>query len=229
MQASFLHKSGGDSMDRRKKRRLAQLLAARLSYPYLPDGWTQVSYIESSGTQYIDLGYKGGENTKAELDFCFPAASSSSGSGRLFGSRTSAVSNAFAFGTASGTIAATGNQLFWCYDAQPFYTVSDITVDVNEWHNIIFSATEHRIDGVTYGTDYTPTSFDTPSNLAVFGFDNNGSFGYGRIRVSSCKLWNGSTLLRDLIPVYDGTEYAMYDYITDTILHNAGSGVFTGA
>ena len=35
----------------------------------LPEGYTQVEYLQSSGTQYIDLGYKGKANTKVEVKF----------------------------------------------------------------------------------------------------------------------------------------------------------------
>jgi len=193
----------------------------------VPKGWTQVAYIESHGSEYIDLGYKGGEDSKVEIGFSYHSSSSATGNGRLFGSRISSTNAAFAVGTSSGVVGATGNKMFWCYDAQAFYVI-DSAFDLDTWHEIVFSATEHSYDGDSYGDDYTPTTFETPSNLALFGFENNGTFGYGIVRVSRCKLWSGATLLRDLLPVYDGTEYAMYDIVSDTILHNAGTGSFTG-
>ena len=198
----------------------------------LPAGWTQVEYIASNGDAYLDLGYKGGENTKVEVEFNYPAASSATGSGRLFGSRTNSTTNAFAVGTATGLVANTGNAMFWCYDNQPFYSLSnDKTFAAGTWHSVVFSATEHKFDGVSYGTDYTPTEFTTPSNLTLFGFENNGTFGNGIVRSRKLKLWDGTTLLRDLIPVKNDTtsEYAMYDRVSGEILHNAGTGDFTGA
>ena len=35
----------------------------------LPSGYTQYEYIESSGTQYIDTGFKPNQNTRTVIDF----------------------------------------------------------------------------------------------------------------------------------------------------------------
>ena len=38
----------------------------------LPSGYTELEYIESTGTQYIDTGLKGNLNTKVEIDMQIP-------------------------------------------------------------------------------------------------------------------------------------------------------------
>lgn len=207
---------------------LTQYGKCELRDPDVPEGWKRVEYLRSSGDAYIDLGYKGGPNTKVKVRYRYHTQTGATGSGRVFGSRITAASDAFAFGTSSGVVSNTGNKVFWCYDAQPFFVVDDPAFALDQWIEVVFSATEHTIDGVSYGEDYTPTAFETPSNLKLFGFDNNGTMGVGYVDIESCQLWDGSTLLRDLIPVYNGTEYAMRDKVSDTILHNAGTGAFTG-
>lgn len=193
----------------------------------LPEGYTEYDYLRSSGTQYIDLGYKGKANTKVEIKFRYYQTSSATGSGRVFGSRTNSSTNAFAIGSSSGVVASTGNKVFWCYDGQSFY-VSDNTFGLDEWQTVVFSATEHTINGTTEGDDYNITTFETPSNLMLFAFDNNGTVGCGYIDIAYCKLWDDDgTLVRDVVPAGSGTTYSMYDKVSNTLLPNAGSGDFS--
>ena len=194
----------------------------------LPSGYTQYDYLRSSGTQYIDLGYKGKANTKVEIKFKYYQTSSATGSGRVFGSRTNSSTNAFALGSSSGVVSSTGNKVFWCYDGQSFYVVDDAPFGLDEWQTVVFSATEHKVNGTTEGDDYTVTTFETPSNLMLFAFDNNGTIGYGYVDIAYCKLWDDDgTLVRDLVPVKYGTTYSMYDKVSNTLLPNAGSGDFS--
>lgn len=197
--------------------------------PNLPAGYTQVEYLQSSGTQYLDLGIKGNGTTKAEIKYRYNTATSASGSGRVFGSRTSSTNNAFAVGTSSGVVASTGNKAFWCYDAQDFYVINDVTFPIDEWQTIVFSATEHTLNGVSYGDDYTVSTFETPQNLKLFGFDNNGTVGVGYVDVEYCKLWDNGTLVRNLIPCKNSSNVlGMYDTVNDVFYENEGSGTFTG-
>ena len=193
----------------------------------LPSWYTQYEYLRSSGTQYIDLWYKGNWNTKVEVKFKYYQNTSATGSGRVFGSRTTSSSNAFAIGTSSGVVASTGNKVFWCYDWQSFYVADEVQFGLDEWKTVIFSATEHKIDGTIYGDDYNVTEFETPSNLSLFAFDNNGTIGVGYVDIAYCKLWNNWVLVRDLIPCKDGSNViGMYDRVSETLLTNAGTGTF---
>ena len=192
----------------------------------LPKGYTQYEYLRSTGTQYIDLGYKGNGNTKVKIKFRYHTATSATGSGRVFGSRNTSQIDAFAIGSASGIVSAEGtNKVFWCYDGQPYY-VDDTTFGLDVWKTVVFSATEHTIDGVTVGDDYTVTEFETPYNLKLFGFDNNGTIGVGYVDIAYCQLWDNGVLVRDLVPVGYGTTNSMYDKVSSTMLPNAGTGNF---
>ena len=193
----------------------------------LPSGYTEYEYLRSSGTQYIDLGYKGKGNTKVEIKFRYYQTSSETGSGRVFGSRDTSTSNAFAIGSTSGVVANTGNKIFWCYDGQSFY-IPDNTFALDEWQTVVFSATEHTINGATKGDDYTVTTFETPDNLKLFAFDSGGTNSVGYVDIAYCKLWDDDgTLVRDLVPAKYGTTYGMYDKVSNTLLPNAGTGDFT--
>ena len=193
----------------------------------LPYGYTQVEYLQSSGTQYLDLGIKGNGTTKVEIKYRYNTNTSANGSGRVFGSRTSSTNNAFAVGTSSGVVSSTGNKAFWCYDAQDFYVINDVTFPIDEWQTIVFSATEHTLNGVSYGDDYTVSTFETPENLKLFGFDNNGTVGVGYVDIEYCKLWDNGTLIRNLIPCKNSSNVlGMYDTVNDVFYENAGTGDF---
>ena len=193
----------------------------------LPQGYKQLAYIESTGTQYIDLGIKGNENTKVSVEFRYHTASSATSSGRVFGSRQTSSSNAFATGSSSGVIGATGNKVFWCYDAQSFFVIDDPTFPIGDWQTVVFSATEHTLNGVSYGNDYNVVEFETPQNLKLFGFDNNGTMGYGIVDISSCKVWDNGVLIRDLVPCKNASNVVgMYDVVNDAFYQNAGTGDF---
>ena len=58
----------------------------------LPSGYTQLEYIESTGTQYISTGITPTENTKVVIEF-----NSSSSSGVVFGQDSGYKVNAFMF------------------------------------------------------------------------------------------------------------------------------------
>ena len=69
-----------------------------------------------------------------------------------------------------------------------------------------------------------------PLNLAIYlyGCNNAGTLKYisPNQRVKSFKIWKGDVLVQDLTPVRVGTEGCMYDKVTSTIFHNAGTGDF---
>ena len=67
--------------------------------PLLPDGYTQLEYIQSSGSQYINTGFKPNQDTKISITVDFPL----SGTSWLYGGRTSAGSNSLGFLCESGS------------------------------------------------------------------------------------------------------------------------------
>jgi len=188
---------------------------------------TPVEYLESSGTQYIDTGLKGNLNTKAEILYRYPSASSVSGSGRVMGSRTNSMTNGFAIGTYSGSIIT--NESVGVYFSNA--NVGDATVTkvaINTWYQTILSTNGVYFNGtkevLVYGS---VTTFTTPNNLKLFGFDNNGTMGCGIVQISKCKIYDNGVLVRDFIPCKDenGVGY-MFNNVNHTLYANAGSGAF---
>lgn len=191
----------------------------------LPLSYTLLEYAESTGTQYIDLGYKGNGNTKVEVKFKYHTATSASGSGRVFGSRNAAAVDAFAIGSASGT-ASTNSTVAFFFGNQS-YLVTDKSLVLDEWLDVIFDKTTHNINGTDYGDPYNDETFETPQNLKLFGFDNNGTMGYGQVDIAYCKLWDNGVLVRDLVPAKNSSNVVgMYDLVSGQFFTNQGTGDF---
>ena len=192
----------------------------------LPDGYTQLEYIESSGTQYIDTGIKGNGTTKVHINARYYTTTSAGGSGRIFGSRDAAAVNAFAVGSASGT-ASTSSTVAFFFGNQS-YLVTDKPIILDEWLDIVFDKTTHNINGVDYGDSYNAETFETPQTLKIFGFDNSGTMGIGYVDIAYCKVWNNDILVRNFIPAKRNSDnvIGMYDTVSNRFFTNEGTGNF---
>jgi hypothetical protein len=192
----------------------------------LPDEYTQLEYIESSGTQYIDTGLKGNGTTKVHINARYYTTTSAGGSGRIFGSRDAAAVNAFAVGSASGT-ASTNSTVAFFFGNQS-YLVTDKPIILDEWLDIVFDKTTHNINGVDYGDPYNDETFETPQTLKIFGFDNSGTMGVGYVDIAYCQLWNNNILVRNFIPAKRNSDnvIGMYDTVSDRFFTNQGTGNF---
>ena len=191
----------------------------------LPAGYTELEYIKSSGTQYIDIGIKGNETTKVHIKARYYTSSGAGGSGRVLGSRIAAAADAFAIGSASGT-ASTNSTVSFFFGNQN-YLVTDKPIILDEWLDIVFDKMTHSINGVDYDNPYNDETFETPQNLKLFGFDNYGTIGVGYVDVAYCKLWDNGVLIRNLIPAKNSSgTIGMYDTISGTFFTNSGTGSF---
>ena len=182
----------------------------------------QVEYLESTGTQYIDTGIIGDQDLRCEIEWMFHVSSMASGSGRVVGSRFSSSSRQFEIGTYNGQ-AVNSTTIFFGYGSV-FYN-SDASPEIGTWHTAVLDKNECTLDGITYATPSAST-FTTPNNIKLFGFDQNGTMGYGKLRMKSVKLYSNGVLSRYFIPVRCGTTGYMYDRVSGTLFGNDGTGDF---
>ena len=193
----------------------------------IPLGYQRVEYLQSTGTQYIDTGYKGNGNTKVHIKVRYYTETSNSGSGRIFGSRETQTSKAFAIGSNSG-VASTSGKITFFFGNQA-YLLTNKNIVLNEWLDITFDKTIHNINGINYGEPYNNETFETPQTLKIFGFTNEGVMGYGVCDCSELQLWNNDILVRNFVPCRRNSDsvLGMYDTVSGTFLTNAGTGTFT--
>ena len=202
-------------MDRRR------LLMLQQKQEGLPNGYTQLKYLKSTGTQYINTGYIYGSNSDFSTEMYFTNAT-----GQLCG----AVDD-----NARIVLAKGGGKLFFARyngnlgapsisSASYYYKLST--------HGAILTATYTRTDGNEYtGTlDNSAHDFDgTTIPFYLFGRNENGSatLPSGTLNIKFFSFFeNGSTVM-NLIPCLDsnGTP-CMFDTVKRKTFYNAGTGDF---
>ena len=202
------------------------------------DEYQQVSYIESSGSQYIDIDYKPKTNTKAVFDLSFSGEfkpyETYGGSPEFFGvSETDGTKSFYInFGEASNQ----GNQIYIWNDREyginsaPVQTL-DITNDIRTNRNLLTLEN----DKVTYGSvtrNIISKENNNISSMYVFGanslFDTNyaGAFNSYNMRLYNLKIYEGSDLVHDYRPCYKDSNIGLCDITTNKFYANSGTGTF---
>lgn len=202
------------------------------SRPYvgLPDGYTQLQYIESHGSEYIDTGFKPNQNTRLVLDVGKPTSGydTADDSQSLFGARTAPNDNAYNFFMRSD---GTGNPSLDDYgttrqNTETQFTYDRATIDKNK--NVT------SINSTTY--THTEQTFACLYTLYIFACNSSDVAGFMcTVRFYSMRIYSSSEdgndlLIRNFIPVKnpDG-EYGLYDLVDGKFYSNSGTGAFTGA
>lgn len=188
----------------------------------LPEGYTQVEYIQSDGNQYVDTGFKPNQDTRVVMDFELLSVTGQYAD-PIFGVRTSASSNAYYF-WCSGTLVA-AEQYQSGYNNGSVYLaaqrVGRHTVDKDK--NVT------TVDGVTTAQS-AYAAFTASWNLLLFQSYNNGSL-YSQtthMRLYACQLYDDGTLIRDYVPCTNPSGAAgLYDTVGQQFYGNAGTGAFT--
>ena len=195
----------------------------------LPSTYIPIEYLQFTGTQYIDTGVIVDSNTGFDITFEVLNGQSSSPYYNLFGVRGNDSSG------------GTG-------ETQNFFRIDTIPVDSN-------SGTEFKYGSTVYNSGITNTSkiniklvnkvYTKPNGSTItlsgnittglpmyIGCINKNNTAYGNkasMKLYRFKIYNGSTLAHDFIPVQRISDKALglYDLKTSTFKTNSGSGVFT--
>ena len=176
-----------------------------------------LDWIESTGTQYIDTGITNSATIKVE------AKMSSQGWSCLCGSETSG-SYRFKWGTGgAGTI-------FYGYGNNTFYD-GNLPSTINDYYTYYMANGEQWVKDnngtIVLSSTQTLSTFNT-KNIALFSYyvgTTNNIATY--MRICYCKIWDGNTLVRDLIPVIDTNNVVcMYDKVSEQYFYNQGADHF---
>lgn len=165
----------------------------------LPSGYTQLEYIQSSGTQYIDtrLVCSQSDNYKIELD-C-----------DLTSSAYYAGANGYLQYQASIAGGARSNLTITYANKVETITVNGAVKKTDDWSN--FSDTNVKI------------------GILRLGAANNGwySSNIQSGKIYSCKIYKKSVLVRDFIPGKNSSgAVGLYDTVNGTFYGNSGTGTF---
>jgi hypothetical protein len=177
----------------------------------LPSGYKRLGYIQSSGTQYIDLGVKPNQGYAIEIK-----AKCSATSKQTFGGcDTSWKSNGFMLAVAGFEFGNNANTSLQNYGSEP------ITLKL--------SADGGYKDGVkTWDTSSIP-AFQATANFTLCALNRSGTpQEYLSGDTYSCKIWDDSgTLIRDCIPCESTSGVVgLWDDANNVFYTNSGTGTF---
>ena len=178
----------------------------------LPEGYTEVEYLRSSGTQWIDTGYKPNTNIKFEI------------------SGTQSNSDSALFGI---------SELFFCFDNSNATYYNFFGGSVGSFlivmKNIPVVLTMSASDGIVInGTKYKSlTAGPATANysMALFGRRNNSTGAIDKLGnhiIKYAKIYESNILIHNYIPCRRNSDsvLGMYDTVTGNFLTNAGTGTF---
>lgn len=192
--------------------------------------YTFVSYLQSSGTQYINTGIAPSTTQKYRIKYTFLVSANLV----AFGSRTSGTysnsTNQVYYNYSSGTnfyfyAGNNGNGGRTDFGSSSALKDADFTFDLK---NGSFTNNSTSNTGtLKVAVTSTPTY-----PLFLFALNSIGSpAAMGNMRIYSFKLYDNDVLTMDLQPAIRNSDSAigMYDLVSDSFFANAGSGDFTYA
>ena len=194
----------------------------------VPNIYRKVSYLESSGTQYIDTGWTPISN---DLRVNFKAKSMGSPYTKaICGAEKTGVVPRWVFimygqsADRTKSFPLTGN---WNNNDSGFTFTSGSVLDIDWVTSTSETTITDKISNTTYtynfGTNITYSNNDVTLKL----FENTDSQ-KSSIQLNYYKIWDNSILKRDFVPVVRKSDNkpGMYDRVTKQFFTNAGTGEF---
>ena len=182
----------------------------------LPEGYTEVDYLQSSGTQYIDTGRKLTQDSDITIDFIIIDRLDSDAG--ILGSRESPSKNNLALFKQRSDRLFVGD--FSAYPKYRFTTASSLNRT-----KIRMNKTGVWVDDIMKRVWSDVANFETPTNGLIFDVGNNNWT--GRKAIMRLYGYTDGDAQR-LVPCLDANGVpCLYDLIGKTTLYNQGSGSFT--
>lgn len=184
--------------------------------PRLPAGYTELAYLESSGTQYISIGVSLSCSTD-DCEVSFYIANTDNN--RIFGARSYTTSRVYALEVINGNW-----RLGWGNASTELAaaTAGTHVAYIDHDGGVL------KIDGATVGS-VGNASTTTNYNALLWAVRAGSNYYYGSLRISEFKTWRSGSLRKHLIPAMRDSDsvVGMYDLVSNTFLTNAGSGTFS--
>ena len=182
----------------------------------LPDGYTTLEYIQSSGTQYIDTGRKLTQDSNITIDFQIVGEINRNAG--MFGSRQSALKNNLTLFQNTSPNVFSGD--FSEYQKHRFTVASSLErtkIQMNKngaWVNDILKKSWSDV-----------ADFETPTNGLIFDVGNN-NWAKNKAVMRLYSYTDGDA--QQLVPCLDSAGApCMYDLVGKTTFYNQGTGAFT--
>lgn len=178
----------------------------------LPAGYTALEYLESSGSNYIDTGFKPNQNTRVVCD------------AQALGRQDTGIAMAIGGGyyyslfIDSGTV-RTG------YGTEAVDTFA--TNAPAYYERLIYDKNKNVTTVGGYTITHNAATFQLAYSLYLFARNNAGTTDwFGKVRLYSCQIYDNDTKVRDYLPCInpDGRE-GLWDTVTQTFFGWSYAGI----
>ena len=187
----------------------------------LPSGYTELAYIQSSGTQYINTGFKDNQNTRVVMHV---KPVSITANAWAFEGRTAVDKNkkGVFFYFSSGSL---WNADYYDGSGRKSFSGISSTADLN----IDYDKNTCTINGLS--VNFTAKTFQSTFNLTLLACNTGGTVaGHLSAKLYSCQIYDNGTLVRDFKPCINASgDVGLFDMVNQQFYGNAGTGVFTGS
>lgn len=180
----------------------------------LPAGYTQVEYLQSSGTQYIDTGFKPNQNTAIMIDLDLDGSFSQYCS--PFGARTGSTAQFWAFTNKGNTT--------WA--ARYATTEKSVSKAITGRRSISLNKNTFSVDEAS--ATFASASFQSQYNMWIFATNSSGTAQYlCKAKIYSAQIYDDGVLIRNFVPARNASgALGLYDTVNGAFYTNAGSGAF---
>lgn len=181
--------------------------------------YTELEYIESTGTQYIDTKYVCSNDTKIEIDFTVVN----------FDTRLNAL-----FGIIGASVGANSYFYSWINNKKLQLRFGQVgktmpaELEIGQRYVLIQGKQKASVNDVELG-GWSNTLTKATNSIFLMALRNNTAASYQfKGRIYSFKIYENDILAMDLIPVFDNKigVACMYDKISNEFLYNKGTGKF---
>ena len=180
---------------------------------------TRVEYLESTGTQYIDTGYK--LNDASVLEISAQSTDSTQSNNTLLGVGTTGASTdrvQVHFGSTAGHLSV---RLDGTLSTNQIVGTNSFIVKIDIPNKKAYYNETEIVSSYT-------GSIDTADNIALFNRMISGniveSIYASKANVYYFKIWDSNTLVRDFIPVSSPKGNCMFDRVSQKLFCNQGTG-----
>ena len=184
----------------------------------LPSGYRQLNYIESSGTQYIDTGFKHNQDSRIVAQLQQPIAP---------GTQSWLISARNSSSSASRALVYDPSRK-WRVDYNASSTTGTKYPEAEATDMIYFDFNKNVLtfNGESYQWD--ALTFQCNYNLVLFARNTAGTIdAFASYRLYACKIYDNAVLVRDFIPCKNASNVAgLYDLINGQFYGSAGAEEF---
>ena len=183
--------------------------------PTLPSGYTELEYIQSSGTQYINTGFKPNQDTRVVTKF--DMTQTDTAWRKLWGSGSGSYNLDFALWN-DGT---TKLQSYYGTKTNNAVSITDMSLNVDANKNIW----EYSGETITFDKN----NFTCAYSMYIFNVNKDNSSEYlpGMMKLYLFKIYDNDVLVRDFIPCKNPSgAIGLYDSVNNQFYQNVGSGTF---